>query len=308
MSNNSNKRIVFFDILRIFAIFLVVLGHLAQATGIPYLNKFYGIPNFYWVSIAGFGVTLFLIVSGSALAYNHSNTIPLNEIKRFFANRIIRIYPTYWISIITVVVISLMVIPGYIHKLSFINLFLTFSGLYVYLNQWGGPIMAVSWFIGLILSLYLIYPLLNYLFNKNAIFTLLLLLFISIVSRLICGQLQSIGIGNRLIDWVPLCRVFEFGFGMYLVKSGLYINTIDVGKNLEKYIILLSNLSFPVYLIHASFFDGQIINSINMEHSIINVLVYTIIALIIITTLSFIIYTIDYYLQNILRRKRLIKR
>lgn len=305
MFNSKISRVLFFDISRILAILLVVLAHISQAAGIPYLNRFFGIPNFYWVSLGGIGVTLFLIVSGSVLAYNYGEIIPIKKLKQFYTNRIIRLYPSYWISIIVILFIFLILIPGYITKLSVTNILLTFSGLYVFMNQWGGPIMTVSWFIGLILSLYLIYPILNYMFNKHTNYTLLLLLILSIVSRIICGQLQSNGVGNRLVDWFPLCRIFEFGLGVYIVKTGLYIKKIEVSESLSKIIVLLSNISFPVYLIHYSFFDGQFITALHITSltPLYYKIEYVIVALIVTLIISFGIYYIDMHLQKLLRYK-----
>ena len=266
------NRILFFDILRIFAIFLVVLSHIIQFGGVPYLRDFYGIPGFYWVSLGGIGVTIFLVVSGSSLALNYASFHNLDEIKRFYINRIIRIYPAYCLAVILTILLFIICIPGYAKTLTITTLLLTFSGLYSLLGQWGGPIMSIGWFIGLIMILYAVYPLLIWAFNENLEGTILFLLFISIASRIVCGYLQTMGLGVRLIDWVPLCRVFEFGLGIYLVKAGLYIKTIHLPDYLSRIILFASIFSFPVFLIHYPFFEnGAIYKALKFNSQVLPV-------------------------------------
>src|SRR5713226_2596915 len=78
-----------------------------------------------------------------------------------------------------------------------------------------GCSLIPAWFIGLILSLYAVYPWLSRLMNRTPRATLLALLLISLASRLtVEGYLQ-----NYPLEWFPLCRVFEFGLGIYLAQQ-----------------------------------------------------------------------------------------
>lgn len=248
-------------------------------------------------------MTIFLVASGCALALNYKTFSSLDQVKRFYVGRLVRIYPAYWIAIVMTILLFLAFIPGYARTLSIASIFWTFSGLYVFLDQWGGPIMGIGWFIGLILALYLLYPLIVYMFNKNLKGTLILLLVVSLLSRIVCGQLQSVGIGARLIDWMPLCRVFEFGLGIYMIKAGFYIKTISVPASVSRILVFASNLSFAVFLIHFSFYQNrELYNAFHIE-SLYLKLIYIVGSIVAFTILALIIYYIDGRIQKILKPK-----
>ncbi len=92
-------RLLIFDLLRIIATELVVTAHIAQKLNIPILNGTYGIPNFYFVSLGGMGVTILLVVSGAVLRLNHTN---VTNYKDFIIKRLYRIYPAYWCSLVLI--------------------------------------------------------------------------------------------------------------------------------------------------------------------------------------------------------------
>ena len=85
-------RLVLLDLLRVVAITLVVTAHAGQAVNHP-IGQFFGVENFYWVSIGGVGVTIFLVLSGLALQLNYGHKdIGYGQL---MASRILRIYPVY---------------------------------------------------------------------------------------------------------------------------------------------------------------------------------------------------------------------
>ena len=69
----SNNRIMMFDVLRIVAIMMVVLGHVGwfydvvqQSFGIPEMNAI-GL----YEDIGGWGVFIFILISGATLEYTY---------------------------------------------------------------------------------------------------------------------------------------------------------------------------------------------------------------------------------------------
>jgi peptidoglycan/LPS O-acetylase OafA/YrhL len=135
-------RFVTLDIFRSFGIALVVAAHIAQEVRSP-IGGFFGIPGFYWVSLGGVGVTIFLVLSGLSLELRYGRT-KLN-IKYFFVKRILRIYPVYWTCLI--LGISIYLLNNYQSKGSFLSswsglhpydFFLTTTGFYAFVGQWGG--------------------------------------------------------------------------------------------------------------------------------------------------------------------------
>ena len=215
---------------------LVVIAHISQTLSIPILSRFYGIPNFYFVSLGGMGVTILLLVSGAVLRLNHSN---VTDHKDFIIKRLSRIYPAYWCSLILILLID--AVASRMPHLEPRDLILLITGMYAFVRRWGGPINGVSWFIGLIVILYLMYPFIMPLIEKHGYIALFALLVISVWSRWFFGHEAG-----RLTDWFPLCRVFEFGLGIFIVERGLYPKTLTTSKA----IYILSNLSFYVFLIH----------------------------------------------------------
>jgi len=91
------QRFFLLDVIRTIAISLVLVAHIAQRIGSP-LGKFGGINNFYYVSLGGLAITVFLILSGICLELNYGNKF--NYLK-FMVRRILRIYPVYYLERLT---------------------------------------------------------------------------------------------------------------------------------------------------------------------------------------------------------------
>jgi peptidoglycan/LPS O-acetylase OafA/YrhL len=302
ISGPVNNRVILFDILRIIAIFLVVFAHLCQFLGSPGWGGFFGIWNFFWVSSGGIGVTIFLIVSGGSLALNYPSFPTWNAVKRFYTGRLIRIYPAYWLATFFTILIYSAFIPGFPGILSLQTILLTLSGLYVFLDVWGGPVMSIGWFVGLILALYLLYPLLIQGFNKDQNGTLIFLLIISVTARIVCGYLLSEGIGHRLIDWVPFCRLFEFGLGIYIVRAGLGLDRVHVSEKIASVIIFASSLTYPVFLINSSFFQTRdLFKAFSMVFGL-SLFQYCAVSIILTLLLALVILFLDQPVQKRLRQ------
>jgi peptidoglycan/LPS O-acetylase OafA/YrhL len=294
-----NERILFFDMLRILAILIVVLGHVCAALGSP---GWYGIQNFDYTSFAGTGVTLFLIVSGAALTVSHPR-IKIDEYKEFVFKRAIRIYPAYWIACAMAVLVAYLFAYQNFLGFSLIQYVLTFSGFYAFLGgqfggSFGGPILAVGWYIGLIISLYLLYPLIARLFDRDPYIAIVALFAVSIISRLFCGYLQSHGYGYRMTDWFPLCRVFEFGLGIYLIRTGLYLK-INLNGIARRLIVFGSELSFYVFLAHYPF----IFLNIYLNYGLSAYEYYAIVLVIIVPVLSMGLYILDGRLKRLIDKR-----
>ena len=219
------------------AIVLVVLGHVAQFLEQRWAGVIHN--HFFDLSIAKVGVVIFLFVSGLGLH--------LGQIRRsiaplqFYVQRLWRIYPMYWAAL--AVGLSLNQLRHEPVFGSWSEAILTVSGFCTFDGLWGCN-FPMGWFIGLILSLYGLYPLLAWAMRRHATGTLCVLFGISVSSRLI---VESFFTGYPL-EWFPLCRVFEFGLGIYWVERG-----IPGGTSSPRWVAFLSDISFPLYLLHYSF-------------------------------------------------------
>jgi peptidoglycan/LPS O-acetylase OafA/YrhL len=258
---SSGARVLLFDVLRVIAICMVLYSHVLITMGPPFSEAglpYIGIKNFYWATWGQIGVTLFLAVSGLSLEYNYGRRKV--RVGTFYLRRILRIYPTYYMSLLLALVIKLAISlrAEIVYGKSFIFLgqphfgdfILTMTGFNAFAGRWGGSLVWSSWFIGLIVTMYLLYPLISLCMKKYPLLSLGSLFVVSGVSRLITGHWNILP-GNAL-EWFPPNRLFEFGIGVFLVRL-LRRESLLIFNRVLVYIPLLtffSSLSFPLFLVH----------------------------------------------------------
>jgi len=242
----NKKRLVIFDILRIIAIFLIFLSHL---TFFYNFNTFFfhqlagtWIGNVFFLSLGNIGVLLFIFISGAVLELNKKQVISLIDYVRFIYYRAIRIYPAYWISLIFAAAFY------YYLGRELGNLFWQVSGFNAFINQWGGVLNPVGWFIGLLMSLYLLFPFISRAMDKKPELSLTILCLVSFITtyyiNVVCSPTIFGPYTINIARWFPLCSLFYFGIGIFLVRKGCY------PKWQEKTIIIswLGKLSFYLFL------------------------------------------------------------
>ena len=246
------KRFVLLDLIRSLAIIGVVFAHIAQTVQSP-LGGPFGIKNFYYVTLGGVSVTIFIVLSGLVLElkYKHFNLHYLSFIRK----RILRLYPTYILSLLIGIIIYIYLnqfelLPATYRSLSILDLLCSLTASYVFFGKWGGPFVSTSWFLGVIFSLYLFYPYIASKIRKYPHISITILLLISSLSRFALGKYDLLP--HRPLDWFPLCRFFEFGLGIYLAnflreESLKVINDIPRIKDI---IVFMSKISFPLFLVH----------------------------------------------------------
>lgn len=296
-------RYISLDLVRCFAVALLLIAHIGQTIHSP-IGDFFGVPHFYFVSLGGLAVTIFLILSGTVieLQYSKKNV----DYLLFILKRILRIYPVYYLCLLFGIVIYFFQSyhdTGHIFasfsKIGIVDILCSITGSYAFIGRWSGPFVGTSWFISLIITMYVFYPFLSQIIRKQPLISICILLFISTLSRLILGTYEVLP--KRPLDWFPLCRVFEFSFGIYLATS-LPKKTFDFLKASRRFrsvATFISALSFPLFLIHYPILF--IINYLTSHgvNMILSICCYISISLI----LSWIILAID----NRLPRSRILK-
>lgn len=245
-------RIVLLDVMRSVAIIMLLIAHIAQAIQSP-LGDFFGPSSLYRVSLGGLAVTLFLMISGMALGLQYQDK--KIRFPQFIIKRCLRIYPVYYMSLIIGVAVYLIKIHSDMgdevsHILNLYDVFLSLTGFYPFVGYWGGPFVATSWFIGLIMVMYALFPILLKWVKSRPHQAIMVLFLVSLLSRLLLGRYPVLG--HRPLDWFPLCRVFEFGFGIYLAMliqhdSLRTMVKLNLGAPFFRFI---SDISFPLFLIH----------------------------------------------------------
>lgn len=292
------ERILMFDIWRIVAILMVVAIHMASSEylNIPLLFQTYGflggISSITGLggNIGNIGVELFIILSGCVLEHTYGRKIREAignfNYKAFIEKRIVHLYPAYWLSLILAILISPSIV-----SIGWIELLKTMSGFYIFQTLFSNmpnvqqPINPMGWFIGLMVSLYLLYPFLSRLLNNYKFSGLFLIFCISFIVR-VTLLLQSPN--GTDFYWFPLSRLFEFALGIYMVQKGLYFKTVTTNKTVK----FLSDISFPMFLVHYIVISILITTP---NFYFINILTYLIVVLI----LAVLIFRANGYFERI---------
>ena len=248
----NNDRILFFDILKIVFIAVIVYDH-QQFSIIPWFNNIFfsdgqNFFNIYTNGITSLAVYGMFFISGAVLEYNYKRIENFLGYRKFLFKRFIRLYPAFWMSLIFGLVVFItiafeieyMIIRNNIFKIIF-----EYTGFYVVLGLGPGFINNMGWFIAAIFSLYILFPYLSKIVKKYQLAAILAFLLVSFVSRYLFYTYSGI-LPDLLWYWFPLCNLFEFSLGIYIIQKQFY------PKNQNKYpiVLLLVDLSFYVFLFH----------------------------------------------------------
>lgn len=184
------KKILAFDFLRAIAIFVVILTHSTTYLSYKYIKYMIAIFNPFFAQI---GLGLFIFISGYLIYYNNNCITSVKDVLFFYKKRVLRIFPLYWIALavftLTFSVYPHILSPQFIYPdastlFSFHNLMIHILGMQILLSPiYSTPIFTL-YFIGVIITFYLIYPILI-LFSKTTSHFLLISIFIFLSSALI---------------------------------------------------------------------------------------------------------------------------
>ncbi len=160
-----------FNIIRAVSAFMIVFIHYS------YCFAEYGIKNegpgflrFKNSDIGGVFVTMFFMLSGAALLYNHPDFPNGKSVLRFYKKRWLTIFPMFYIAWGIMYVINSLRFGGWFWGGPRKNFLLTFIGMDGYFLHLGMNYYCLGeWFLGAIIILYLLYPLLVFIWNKAKI-------------------------------------------------------------------------------------------------------------------------------------------
>ncbi len=252
-------RSLLIDILRCLGISLLLVGHLHSSLHGAFISTFWPVKGIYLASPGSLAVQIFLFLSGLSLQLHYGSKS--YSYGKFLLKRFLRIYPIYYMSLI--IGIAVFIYNGYQKtgpvfshpfSLQFSDLILSLTGFYAFFGKWGGPFVRTSWFIGLIITLYLVFPFLSKAIKKNPHFWITMLFLISVISRFTVTRYTEYPF--NFFRWFPLCRIFEFSFGIYLAtvaKPSFWYVLNNKSSLLEKVFGFIGKLSFPIFLVHMPF-------------------------------------------------------
>jgi peptidoglycan/LPS O-acetylase OafA/YrhL len=229
-------KLISLDILRVIAIFFILITH----SGIYISNS--PVEHFFSTYFASFGIALFVFVSGYSLYLNNNSINSFEDILKFYKKRLLRIFPLYWLALISFIIIFWFLVPIYAPSqivnsyqselnsyFTIGNMAITFFGLEIFLSpEYATPIFTL-WYIGLILIFYFLFPILIR-WSKNSkelIFHSILVLIFFLILRFLFN----------IIDIRFFNFYFIFIIGILACRSQIFIN-----KGYSKFLILLPSL------------------------------------------------------------------
>ncbi|MEG1981008.1 MAG: acyltransferase [Clostridia bacterium] len=164
----KKERLFYLDFIRAFATIIIILTHFNACfmNGSPeLLSKAIISTNFFNIYIGSFGVSLFLIISGASLMYVYQDKC---NVKTFYKKRFLNIYPMFWIAYTIAFLLRFIAEKGIWIDIPKYRIIFTALGFGEYLNTFSIATFSIigEWFIGLIILIYIVFPILLFLINK----------------------------------------------------------------------------------------------------------------------------------------------
>ncbi|HCC00003.1 MAG TPA: hypothetical protein DEP42_02085 [Ruminococcaceae bacterium] len=232
----AKKRLFYLDFVRAIAVVLILITHFnVPWLPMPTRTAVVVTTTVGGIYIGDFGVSLFLIISGAALFYVYRAKC---DVKKFFFKRFKSIYPMFWIAFIIGFVFRLAEKTTSIQGIPKSHILYSVFGMDMLASSSGILTFATvgEWFLGLIIFLYLCFPLLRWLVLRAPKAT-------AIVSILIYVLLVLFYHGPIPDSCFILFRLPEFLFGMYFIQ---YIKKVPPSLGLATLVVLILNEYFKI--------------------------------------------------------------
>lgn len=222
----ENKRIISMDLIRIFSCLCVITCHFnASISGLNngvfvYANSV--VPNFYLENrlyLGDIGTSLFFILSGasSMLSYKKGSA------RLFYKKRFLSMFPMFYVAYIVATIADFFIQKGFTGadwKLFLFSL-IGFDGYLASLGFIGYDFYKLGeWFLGCILSLYLVFPWLHKSLEKKPICTTVL-----VCGTYVCYEVWAHMHGTAFASNSFFLRIPEFLLGMLFIKYNLQRKT-----------------------------------------------------------------------------------
>lgn len=198
---------IYLDILRILAILMVFNLHFTVALGQQY-GVFFGFANGNWGNV---GTSLFFLISGNCLARNYGEKL---EIGKFYKKRWMAIFPMFYVSYLLVLFGYMVILRNNVFAgVEPWKIIFTVFGIDKYLEFLDIKTIALvgEWYTAIIIGIYLLFPILQFLYRKCKIPTTLVLLALYILNIIFdSGQIPA--------DASLITGIFMFWIGMFIYR------------------------------------------------------------------------------------------
>ena len=235
----KKERLYTLDLIRAIAVILILITHynanFIGFNGPVQLDKVVLTAFPFNIYIGDLGVGLFLLISGASMYYVYANQ-RLN-LANFSKKRLLNILPTFYIAYALAFLYNFWMNKGFSHDGISLKWGLsTIFGFDSLMQTAGFPsfMLVGEWFLGMIMLVYLVFPLLKICFEKQMVLSLL-------ISSVIFLVIQSVQYpGNKIWTLVQLTigLVPVFVFGMFLQKYVKALNNI-VSIGLSAFVLVV---------------------------------------------------------------------
>lgn len=242
----QKDRIFYLDFIRSIAVLLIIFFHYNCATTRIVSSD---VTLFPYYGYAGtLGVSMFFILSGASLTLSTQNNYSIID---FYKKRFAAIFPLFWFTYILLTLVRVITAqPNPFAGRNPLTFILTICGLDGFLlYKIPNYYLIGEWFLGCLIILYILFPLIRHVFNINKSIVLVAsFVFIVLIAK-------TYNFSMRL-EMFPLFRVFEFIFGMYFVTA--------CRDNFpgQKYALLISAVAGFLVFSTVSFQDNPYISNI----------------------------------------------
>lgn len=212
----KKERLFWLDFIRAFATLVIVLTHY---NAIYYYNVYPPTPekavitmNVANIYIGDFGVSLFLIISGASLMYVYGEKC---DTLKFYKKRFLNIFPMFWMAYIFAFLYNYYQNGCIKQGVPLRNIIYSLLGIDTWIKNFSVQTFdyVADWFLGLIIIIYIVFPLLRLMINKHPVILAVIAIVMYILS--VCTINRNVLLFSRL----P-----EFLFGMYFMK---YIRKVN---------------------------------------------------------------------------------
>ena len=241
----KKKKIFYLDFIRVLSMLMIVTYHFYAhfpANNIVGFNTIFS--NGKWGLM---GVALFFMISGASLMYNYKDKL---EIKSYMKKRFLSIYPMFWIAYTLVFIYIFYVSKTNIWGLPAYKMIVTLFAMDGYLSPYISTFYLIGeWFLGCIVLIYAIFPVLRICVNKFPKMTL------GVATILNLTVLLFIHNAKMPINQNFIVSVYSFLLGMYAIKIKefkLWQAIVALIVAIAGYTIIVPNMNMQVLVSNIS--------------------------------------------------------
>lgn len=286
------KKLYFLDALRFIAFLCVIMYHFIIELHLKEIYVFHNPQFFYFMHVTTtMGVGLFFMISGAGLMLSSSDHS--FHLKTYYRKRFFRICVPFYLVYISYLCFLFLIRRGWplSNELSPWKIIFTLTAMDEYLALWGCSTFTLGigeWFLGALMLMYLIFPLLricmlrnqfltlgaatvfyfifviNYPFSTPAYMNFFVKIYDFIIGMFLIGTYHKIG-KKSLFVTLPLTGIFLFvnisiplpeAFKITILCTAVFLlavqaeNLISSCKPVCRLLELVRQYSFEVYLVH----------------------------------------------------------